>query len=65
MQAKSTPTHLAHGIRRAAEMLDIPERAVWQAIASGDLRSFKQGKRRLVPDEELKAFVRRKVAAAK
>jgi len=55
---------LAHSPDRAARRLGISTRAVYLHIASGELRSFKDGKRRLIPDTELQAYVRRKMAKA-
>lgn len=56
------PQPLAYSPDRAAQRLGISTRAVYTHIASGELRSFKDGKRRLVPEVELQAFVRRKMA---
>jgi excisionase family DNA binding protein len=55
---------LAHSPDRAAQRLGISTRAVYLHIATGELKSFKDGKRRLIPDTELHGFVRRKMAAA-
>lgn len=55
---------LAHSPDRAAQRLGISTRAVYAHIASGELRSFKDGKRRLIPDTELQRFVQRKLAEA-
>lgn len=55
---------LAHSPDRAAHRLGISTRAVYMHIATGELRSFKDGKRRLIPDTELQRFVQRKLAAA-
>lgn len=54
---------LTHSPDRAAKRLGISTRAVYMHIASGELRSFKDGKRRLIPDVELQQFVQRKMAA--
>ena len=63
---KDTPQidPLAHSPDRAAQRLGISTRAVYMHIASGELRSFKDGKRRLIPDVELHRFVQRRMAAA-
>ncbi len=58
------PEPLAHSPERAAHRLGISTRAVYTHIASGQLRSFKDGKRRLIPDSELHHFVQRKLAEA-
>jgi excisionase family DNA binding protein len=55
---------LAHSPPRAAQRLGISTRAVYSHIATGELRSFKDGKRRLIPDTELQRFVARRMAAA-
>lgn len=55
---------LAHSPDRAAQRLGISTRAVYVHIATGELRSFKDGKRRLIPDTELQRFVARRMAEA-
>jgi excisionase family DNA binding protein len=55
---------LAHSPDRAALRLGISTRAVYAHIASGELRSFKLGKRRLIPDAELQRLMQRKLAEA-
>ncbi len=55
---------LAHSPDRAAERLGIPTRAIYTLISTGDLRSYKDGKRRLIPDTELQRHVQRKMADA-
>ena len=55
---------LAHSPDRAAQRLGISTRAVYTHIATGELRSFKDGKRRLIPDTELQSYVQRKMAEA-
>lgn len=64
MESTSKFDPLAHSPDRAAQRLGISTRAVYLHIASGELRSFKDGKRRLIPDTELQRFVLRKMAAA-
>ena len=56
---------LAHSPDRAAQRLGISTRAVYTHISTGELRSFKDVKRRLIPDTELQRFVQRKMAAAR
>lgn len=60
----TNPEPLAHSPDGAAKRLGISTRAVYTAIAQGDLRSFKIGKRRLIPDSELQRLVERKMAEA-
>ncbi len=55
---------LAHSPDRAAQRLGISTRAVYNRIASGEIRSFKDGKRRLIPDSECQSYVQRKMALA-
>lgn len=55
---------LAHSPDRAAQRLGISTRAVYALIATGELRSFKDGKRRLIPDSECQRRVQRKMAEA-
>ena len=55
---------LAHSPDRAAQRLGISVRAVYAHISTGELRSFKDGKRRLIPDAELQRFVTPKMAQA-
>jgi len=55
---------LAHSPDRAAQRLGISTRAVYSHIASGELRSFKDGKRRLIPDTELQRYIARRMAEA-
>ena len=55
---------LAHSPESAAKRLgDISVRSVYTHIATGELRSFKVGKRRLIPDTECVRFVERRMAA--
>lgn len=55
---------LAHSPDAAARRLGVSTRSVYCLIAAGELRSFKLGKRRLVPDTELQALVQRRLAEA-
>lgn len=57
-------TPLAHSPDAAARRIGTNVRAIYTAIAAGDLRSFKVGKRRLIPDEECVRYVARKLAQA-
>jgi excisionase family DNA binding protein len=62
---ESTQTEpLAHSPEGAAKRLGISTRAVYTAIAQGELRSFKIGKRRLIPDTECQRLVQQKMAKA-
>lgn len=64
MQETPKVEPLAHSPDRAAQRLGISLRAVYAHISTGELRSFKDGKRRLIPDTELHSFVQRKMALA-
>lgn len=55
---------LSHSPERAALRLGISTRAVYTLISTGELRSYKDGKRRLIPDIELQRRVARKLAEA-
>lgn len=64
MTDKPTIEPLAHSPDRAAQRLGISTRAIYSHIATGEIRSFKDGKRRLIPDTELQRYVQRKMAEA-
>ena len=64
MVEKTPLPPLAHSPDSAAQRLQISTRAIYTAIASGELRSFKIGKRRLIADTELQRLVERKLAQA-
>lgn len=55
---------LAHSPESAAQRLSIPVRSVYTLISTGELRSYKDGKRRLIPDTECQRHVQRKMAEA-
>jgi excisionase family DNA binding protein len=55
---------LAHSPDRAAQRLGISTRKAYDLIANGELRSYKDGKRRLIPDSECQNYVQRKMAQA-
>ncbi len=52
-------TPLMHAVEPAAARLGIGRSVMYRLIASGDIRSVKVGKRRLVPEAELVAYVGR------
>jgi len=52
---------LAHSPDAAARRLGVSQRSIYHLIALGELRSAKIGKRRLIPDEELKSYLARKM----
>jgi excisionase family DNA binding protein len=55
---------LAHSPESAAVRVGTNARAIYTLIAKGELRSFKLGKRRLIPDTELQRLMQRKLAEA-
>ena len=55
---------LSHSPDSAAHRLGVSTRAVYKLLASGELRSMKIGKRRLIPDDELRSFTQRKLNEA-
>lgn len=59
-----TTEKAAHSVKSAAHVLDTNERAIYTLIATGELRSFKLGKRRLIPAEEIRSLVARKAKEA-
>jgi excisionase family DNA binding protein len=50
---------LAVGMREAAEMMTVCCRTIQTLVATGELRSIKVGRRRLIPVTALEAFLRR------
>jgi excisionase family DNA binding protein len=55
---------LAHSPDRAAIRIGKSTRSIYELIATGEIRSYKDGKRRLIPDTELQNYVQRKMAQA-
>jgi excisionase family DNA binding protein len=55
---------LAHSPEQAARRIGTPTRSIYTLIANGELRSFKVGKRRLIPDTELQRLIERRLAEA-
>ena len=58
------PEPLAHSPENFAKIIGVSTRAVYQKIATGELRSYKDGKRRLIPHFEGERYVQRKMAEA-
>ena len=52
---------LLHSPESAARRLSIATRTFYDLIAKGEIRSFKSGKRRLIPEAELRAYIERKM----
>jgi excisionase family DNA binding protein len=56
----SVPQRRAYEVPEVARLLaGVSERYVWQLIATGALGSMKMGRRRVVPEEDLDAYVER------
>lgn len=55
---------LAHSPDKAAIRIGESTRAVYTHIATGELRSYKVGKRRLIPESELQSYVQRRMSEA-
>lgn len=55
---------LVHSVPSAAKRLGTNPRAIYGLIATGELRSFKLGKHRLIPDTECQRLVNTKLAEA-
>ena len=55
---------LVHSPERAAQRLGVSLRAVYTLIAAGELKTFKRGKRRHIPDTECSQYVARQMAEA-
>ena len=64
MTEKQTIEPLAHSPDRAAQRINVSTRSIYTLIASGELRSFKIGKRRLIAETELQRLVDRKASEA-
>ena len=55
---------LALSPREAAQRLGISVRSVYDKLATGELRGYKDGRRRKIPDAECQRLVRTKTAEA-
>ena len=53
---------LSHSPARAGQRLGVSARQVYVLIASGELRSYKDGRRRLITDSECQRHVARRQA---
>ena len=62
MQAHATdslkPQPLALSPRQVVDVSSLSLRQVMKAIATGDLKSFKKGRRRIILREDLEAYLR-------
>ena len=55
---------LAHSPAGAAKRASLTTRKIYDLIAQGELRSFRLGKRRLIPESELQRLIERKLKEA-
>lgn len=55
----STATRLLYDIPTAAEQLSVSARVLERLIADGEVDSVKLGRRRLVSDDALRAYIKR------
>ncbi len=63
-QTETTPTKLVYTVKEAADALCIGYSTARERIRCGELRSFKDGRRRLIAGEDLLAYVRVRQEAA-
>jgi hypothetical protein len=56
---------LSVSVPRAAALLGIGQKLTWRYVMSGELRSAKLDRRRVIPIEELRAFLQRRMAATR
>ncbi len=61
--AGTEPERLAIGLEDAAKRLSMSRATVCQLVYSGDIPSFKVGRRRLIPVEGLRTFIAARMAA--
>lgn len=64
MRRPSINEPLVHSPDSAARRIGVPTRAIYTLLAAGELKSFKLGKHRLIPDSELQQLVERKMSEA-
>jgi len=57
-------TQLVYTVQEAAKVLRIGYSTVRERIAAGELRSFKDGSRRLIAGDDLLAYIRARQEAA-
>jgi excisionase family DNA binding protein len=57
---REQPAKLAYGIEQAADVLGISRSRAYQAIATGELQTYKDGRRRMVSAKALEAYVAKK-----
>lgn len=62
--ALGEPDQLAYRVPRAAQILDMGERKVWELVHNGEIPSFTIGSARLVTRQALVDYINRRAAAA-
>lgn len=62
MTSPQTIQPLAIGVEDAARAIGVSRSVIYEIIATGDLPSFKMGRRRMVLAKELEVFVNRKAS---
>ena len=60
----STDTPLAHSIPNACRRIGIGRTALYELVASGELKTIKFGSRTLVPESELKRLIDTRLGAS-
>ncbi|MCP4962553.1 MAG: helix-turn-helix domain-containing protein [Actinomycetia bacterium] len=59
-QTETGPTKLVYTVKEAADVLCIGYSTARERIRCGELRSFKDGSRRLIAGEDLLTYIRRR-----
>ena len=57
MQSNTDLNPLAYSVPDAARLLGLSPRAIYNRIATGEIRSFKVGPRRLISRDSLREFI--------
>lgn len=60
----SEPEQIAYSVSRAARLLDLSERKVWQLVQAGEIKSYRVGTARRITRAALIEFVERQETAA-
>lgn len=55
--ARRHPDHLLWGMEEAANALNVSRKYMYDLVHSGELATVKLGRRRLIPDDELRRFI--------
>jgi excisionase family DNA binding protein len=57
LSGQQVPVRLSYAIEQAVEVTGIPRTRFYGAIASGELRTFKHGRRRFVSADALREWI--------